>query len=442
MANKLTTTGRALAKDLNSLNPTIDYSDPIIADGIINFGANIVDDVAARVSYINTRYTSAYLNQLSDAELDFYAYNALGLTRKAGTPVTGFVYVMFNSAPSSSLSIPSNTIFATSDGVWQYFSTQSVVIDPSMVNILYNSVRSCYEIRIPVQAVKVGTDYRVAAYRISKAQTFTNLSIRVENRESFVNGSDPESTADFIKRIQAINAGFDSNSIGGFYQMMMEKIAGLQDVNFRHLDDQRNAYELYYIGFQPTQDLLTVSIANPSNRAISFPPDKTPIRYIDSVAINSVALPSSSYTYSTSKLYLSPNLTLTSSDVVQIAFQYNKLNLDIYDFLENNFDFPGAKWILNEGVADYLNIKIVAKPQSYMTITEVQDLIQGTLIEYINTSTFSPGIQAEELRQLLLSVHPSILDCRASVNGSPFYSSDFGHYPVILRDNIVVELMP
>jgi hypothetical protein len=118
------------------------------------------------------------------------------------------------------------------------------------------------------------------------------------------------------------------------------------------------------------------------------------------------------------------------------------LNLDIYDFLENNFDFPGAKWILNEGVADYLNIKIVAKPQSYMTITEVQDLIQGTLIEYINTSTFSPGIQAEELRQLLLSVHPSILDCRASVNGSPFYSSDFGHYPVILRDNIVVELMP
>jgi hypothetical protein len=442
MANKLTPTGRILAKDLNNLNPTIDYTDPVVADAVINFGANIVDDVSSRVSYINTRYTSGYLSQLSDSELDFYAYNALGLTRKSGTPVTGYVYVMFNSAPADSMSIPSSTIFSTSDGTWQYYSTQSVIITPASVNLLYNPVKSCFEIRIPVQAVKVGTNYRVAAYRISKAQTFTNISIRVENREAFVDGTDPETTAAFISRIQSVNAGFDSNSLNGFYSMIQQKVVGLQDILIRHMEGQRNAYELYYIGFQPVQELLVVSIANPADRAISFPPDKTPIRYVDSVAINGIMIPSTKYTYSTKKLYLDPTLTLTSADSVQIAFQYNKLNLTITDFLENNFDFPGARWILNEGIADYLKIRVAVRPQTYLTLFEVQDLVQGTLIQYINTSQFSVGIQAEEIRQLLIATHPAILDCKVAVNDKPYYDSDFGHYPVILRDNMTIELLP
>ena len=88
-----------LQKYLQKINPTLDVTDPILRDVAINFGANIVNDVANRVAQINSKFTNTYLQSLTLEELKVYAYNTLGLIMYPGTYVTGFVHVMFTTIP-------------------------------------------------------------------------------------------------------------------------------------------------------------------------------------------------------------------------------------------------------------------------------------------------------------------------------------------------------
>jgi hypothetical protein len=436
-----TVTAQSLIKYLNDLNPTIDTSDPIIQDLIVNFGIQVITDVQTRVSNLSTLYTNAYLNQLSDNDLNIYAYNALGLVRYSGTAVTGYVYFLFSWDNSSEISIPSGTIVSTNDNVWRFITTQNIYLSGNSIRSLYNPIRNAYEIRVPVQATLPGTDYRVAAYRINTIQSTLTFNCSVENRDAFVTGTDPESREDFINRINKGNAGFNLNSSSGLRDSLLSGIEGLQDIQFLHAPGLRNTYNLYYIGYQPVADVLEYAVANPTNKEIFFDSNKVPIRYVDSVVLDGVTLSLNQYRYTPTKVVLLSTLPVTSSSVIFISYQYNQLNFTIKDYLNSNVDFPGSIWNVQEGIPDFIKVTVNVKPQNYMTLSEISSLVSSTLIQYLNPNQFIVGIQASAIRSLLLDIHTYLLNCEVSINEQAFFNFEEGHYPVLTSENISVGLL-
>ena len=439
MTDSLTT--QTLKKYLKDLNPTIDTSDPIIRDLIVNFGSQVISDVQTRVSYLNSRYTNAYLNQLNDVELDIYAYNSLGLVKETGSPVTGFVYFIFNTLPSTGdVSISSNTIVSTSDGSWKFLTTDPIYITAERLPAFYNPTRNAYELRIQVKAVSPGTDYRVASYRINTIQSSLGFNAKVENREPFTTGKDSETRESFITRINLSKAGFNLNTTSGLRDSILSNIEGLLDIQFLHAPGYRNTYELFYIGYQPFSEVLEYLVSNPSNREISFDSGKVPIRYVDAVVVDGVNLTPNKYRFTPTKVILHSSVLLTSSSTVFVSFQYNKLNTTLKGYLESVLDFPGAIWNIHEANPVFIKVYVKVKPQNYMTISEVSALISDTLYSYLNPNQFITGIQASQIRALLLDIHTYILDCEVSINDQPFLNFEQGQYPILTSDNLTITL--
>lgn len=435
-----TQTSQTLVRYLNSLNPAIDTNDPIIQDLVVKFGTQIITDVQNRVAYLNSRYTNAFLNQLTDNELDIYAYNSQGLVRGSGTPVTGYIYFMFTNL-TDSLNISANTIVSTSDGVWKYSTLEPIFIDRANLSAFFNPVRNAYEVRVPVKALKPGTAYRVAAFRVNTIQSTLSVNARVENREPFTSGTDPESKESFINRINHSKVGFNLNSHFGLKESIVNNIPGIKDIQIVHLEGNRNSYNLYYIGYQPVSEVMEYQVTNPSNRTIPFDSRKTPIRYVDAVVVDGVTLPSTLYKYSQTKLVLHSSVTLTSSSVIFISFQYNKLNSLLKDHVEINIDFPGAEWVVKEAIPEFIKVKVNVKPQNYLTLTEVSSLVSDTLFQYLNPDQFILGVQASKIKNLLLDTHSYLLDCDVTINDLPFFDLKEGHYPILTSDNLTISLL-
>lgn len=437
-----TITAKGLVKYLKDLNPTIDTGDPIIQDLVVNFGTNIVTEVQTRVANLNSRFTNAFLNQLTDNELDIYAYNSHGLIREPGVAVTGFVYAMFTApADSGDAVFSTNTIVGTSDGVWRYATTEPIFISASSLPSFYNPVRNSYEVRIPVRAMKTGISYRAAAYRINTIQSTLNFNVKIENREPFVTGSDPETREAFINRINLAKAGFDLNTMSGLRDSLLSNITGLQDVMFSHSIGHRNAYDIFYIGYQPVAEVLEYSVVNTTNREIKFDPSKAPIRYVDGVVVDGVNISPDRFRYTSTKVILHSSVALTSSTVVFVSYQYNQINSALKGYLESNLDLPGGEWNVREGIPDFVKVKIKLKPQSFLTLPEVSSLVSDTVYQYLNPNQFIVGIQASKIRNLILDAHNYVLDCQVSVNDMPFYDFELGHYPILTSDNLEIGLM-
>jgi hypothetical protein len=437
-----TLTQQTLIKYLKDLNPAIDTSDPIIQDLVVNFGTQVITDVQTRVSYLNSRYTNAYLNQLNDTELNIYAYNAFGLVREPGTPVTGYVYFMFSTpSDNGSVSIPTNSVVSTSDGKWRFTTTEPVYISADSLPSFYNPVRNAYELRIPVQAVSPGTDYRVASYRLVKIQSTLNFSAKCENREPFTSGTDPETRTDFINRINSTKAGFNLNTTSGLRDSILSNVKGISDVQWLHAPGNRNTYDLYYIGYQPVADVLEYVISNPLYREIPFNSAKTPIRYVDGVVVDSVSLTQDQYRFTPTKVILHSTVPLNSGSQIFVSYQYNQLNNTLKGYLESTLDFPGAVWNVNEAKPVFIKVAVKVKPQAYMTLSEVSALVSDTVYSYLNPNQFVTDFQASKVRSLILDVHTYILDCAVSINGQPFLDFEQGQYPVLTSDNLEISLL-
>lgn len=421
-------------------NASIDFSDPIVRDTLISFPANIIDDVDSRIASIQAKFSNAALSSMTEAELNRFAYQTRGMIRMPGFYATGYVYVLVSSV-NGDISIPAGTTFSTSDGAWQFYSTDSFYVRAENLNAFFNAVRGAYEFKVPVQAANAGSDYNVAAYRITQIRSPLSFAARVENRDSFTQGKDAESAADFITRIGLDTAGFSVNSTEAIRNAILSTILGVTDCDFVKPHQDANKVVIYYIGRKVVSSVLEGSTGTNPSRIINFPAGQVPIRYVEAVILDGNALNPQDYTYDSYRLAISPTITLQPNQSYTIGFQYNGLSDDIRSFMNSTADVHKTIWAPVEARAVPLFIEVAVKMPSFMPSSDVNDLITSAVINAVNQGRFVGTLSSVALAQAIQAESSDILACRILINGSTFATFDHGTYPTTSSDLIsVVDL--
>lgn len=435
-----TLTQKRLRTQMLAENPTIDAADPIISDVFINFAANVTDDITTRVADLKGRYTNTYLSNLSDSELKTFAYQLKGLTQDPGKSSSGYVYLMIPVTPAEDVLVAQNSIFSTSDNKWQFYTLSTVYVSLTDLQKFYNPVRGVFELRIPVQAVRTGADFNVAAYRITSIRSPFAFNARVENREPTTGGTDAEAREDFIKRIELAQAGFDNNSTFGVANRIVTQTSA-SDVYISQITPDANVYDVYVIGIKPIADTYTYTLKTTNERRIRLPAYHQPIRYINNVVFDSQILDAGDYRYSTSELILNPSLNLLPGKVVAIGYQYNQLVQDVKDLLNTDINIAGATWRVKEAEPLELILNIKVKLSTFLTIPEVQEIIIDSLATLLNAGEFVPVVTSGMLEDTVASANSNILEVKIAVNDSFAVEFKPHQYPTLSSDNVTLELL-
>jgi hypothetical protein len=361
-----------------------------------------------------------------------------GLVRSPGKAASTYVYVILAKRPSGDIIIPANTIFATQDNNWQFYSIQAIAISNGNLDSYYNAAKGTYEIRVPVQAVGVGTNYNVAAYRINVIVTSLPFTARVENRDKVDNGLDPQTTAEFKREIQGALAGFDANSKLGVTQKLMQALPKAGDVQILHSVRDANIFDVYFTGLDPYAASFSYIALSSSDRRIPFPAEYIPIRYVDSVIVDNIPLDSASYSYTQYELIIDNLVSMTAGSVVIINYQYNGLVSQISSYLSGLVDIADSIWKPKEAEAISLKVSVKVRPASFIAVEEVQD----TIINYLSGmlgDQFVDSLSAPAIEEQMKTIYANIAELQIRFNGSQFIQFEAGTYPVILSENVIVD---
>jgi hypothetical protein len=437
MASQTETKLQALLARTNS---SIDFSDPIVRDTIITFPANVIDDVDSRIASIQAKFSNAALSSMTDAELDKFAYQTRGMTRKPGFYAAGYVYIMATSV-NGDVSIPAGTTFSTSDGAWQFYSTDPLYIKAVDLNAFFNSIRGAYEFRVPIQAANAGTDYNIAAYRVSRIRTPLTFSSRVENRDAFTQGRDSESKSEFIARIGLDTAGFSVNSTEAARNAILSNVAGVSDCAFVKPHQDANKVQIYYIGRKVVSTTMDGNTGTNPSRIIKFPEGQTPVRFVEAVLLDGASLNLQDYTYDSYRLAISPSVSLGPNQGYTIGFQYNGLGEDIRSYMNSTADVYGTRWVPQEAKEVPLTINVAVRMPSFHPTSDVSDTIARAIVDAVNVGQFVETLSATALAQTVREASADILDCKITINGAVFATFEPGQYPSTSSDLIsVVDL--
>lgn len=425
-----------LQQTLNQINPSIDVDDPIIQDIAINFGANITYDIQTRVNNIQTKFGGSTLSAMSDSELDQYAAATYGLQRDPGTSAVGSVFILTTDS-SQDISIPAGSIVSTNDGVWMFSITSPVYIPQASVQNFFNPATGYYEFLCNIQATSPGTDYRVAAYRIGTLGSPLSFNATVVNREPTSGGTDPETTADLIQKIQYYRAAFDVNSEYDLKSTIINNIPTITDVVFNKPHREANLIEAYYIGIDATSATYQTTIG--TNLLTIFQLPNAPIREVDSVVLDGVLLNPSDYAYNTTSLALSNNVSVAAGQNLYVLYQYNQINTELSAFFASQADIHQTLWIPKEAIPVSISIDCQVKLSSLILAEETTGDIVDALMSLINTQSFIASISGETLATQLKQSMSNLLKVTITINDLPYIAFSLGQYPVLTIDNITVE---
>ena len=439
MANTLT---QSLLKNmLQNQNPSIDVQDPIIQDIAVNFGGNIIDEVDNRVKALSVKFSSNYLSNMSTSELDLFALNIKGMSRNRGSFASGYIYFIYKDL--SNISIPANTIVATQDGAWEFYTTANIYISINDMQNYFNPLTNEYQIKVPIQSLNTGSNYNVSAYRITYAKSsVTPATIRIENREATMNGSDVESDADFISRVETSIAGFNLNTKAGIVQAL-RSISGVTDIKITKLD-QQNAFNVYFLGDSPVADTVIKTAGGPDDRKVIFSNQISPIRYVDVVSVNGIVIPNSEYTLDSkgTELTLASTVPLNSGSPILVGVQYNLVAQDVKSFINLNLDLIGTKWNISEPFPYPIQVEVTLKPLSSLSGSS-SSYYQQIISSIINSSIsgyFINTLSSSNLENLISS-NLSVSSIKISLNGYPSLTIPEGFYPFISSDLINVTVL-
>ena len=422
-----------------SQNPTIDVKDPIISDIAVNFGADLIEEVDRRVGALTSKFTSKYLSNLSSNELDVFALNVKGMSRKRGAFASGFVYFIYQTP--TNISIPANTIVSTQDGLWEFYTTTNIFISINDVQPYLNPLNNEYEIKVPIQALNIGTDYNVAALRVNFIKsTISPAPSRIENREATLGGEGVESDQNFVSRIEAVSVGYNVNTKRGVLEAL-RSVSGVTDISIINRPEQ-NAFDVYFLGDSPVGDTIIKTATNSTDRTILFEESIAPVRYIDIVTVDGTVIDADQYSLSTdrSSLILASSVPIARGSSIVVSVQYNLIAQDVKSFINSNLDLIGTRWYVNEPRPFILRLNVILKPLSSTSSIAYYQQQVASIINNQISGFFLSSVRASELEKIV-SASLSLASLRITINDTPSVTIPDGYYPFISPDLIAVTVL-
>lgn len=383
--------------------------------------------------------------------------NAIGTTFSL-PPLTGisarYRQTFFTSTrPTTDLPIERGTLVGTTDASRVYAVIERTVMLAANAQSYYNAQRKRYEITAVVEATAIGTSGNLPAFRIKRFLTKINGFDGTENRETaLIEGTDRQSFAAYLTRIQRKLAGLNPEAGGGIASRILEYAPetisdiGLvypKDRDVFRRDTGRPAIDAYIIGQKLDQTTQRyTAVGGETSVTLSLGPvvDITDV-LVDSTSITNFTLspdtnPSVSGT-ARAKDALVLGTPLSAGQVVDVSYTYDSL---IYGLQTTVFDVRGSEFgtdiLIRQPIELPITVQLDVTILSSFDVNRTTDSVRTIVFSYVESNRFITTLLPETLRQTILNNVAGV----SAVNIQRFTPTTSGALPVeavVVRKNEV-----
>lgn len=140
-----------------------------------------------------------------------------GLERKKGNKSTGEIMLKLDTPLEYSLIIPKGTVCTTSDGTLNFLTTEDKAIAVGGSLAL-----------VEVEAENSGTQYNIAANKLTTIVTYFSAGLSISNSSSFIGGTDDETDDELRNRIIYSMKNIPNGANKQYYISLAKSVDGIQ----------------------------------------------------------------------------------------------------------------------------------------------------------------------------------------------------------------------
>ena len=357
--------------------------------------------------------------------------SAVGAGQSQGKTSSGYVYIGSRSRvpPGTTRQIPQGTVVSTVDGKYVYQTTETTEINGDYPGLYFNpdpTLRT-YEVRVPIAAVAVGSDYNIPARRIRRlVSTLTGIDF-VQNREATTGGIDVGGSDELVARAQTKFKGISNGNPAGLAALIVEgfsdagRITVVTSADYelfkRALDGPGLDY--YYTGQILQKSTLTYTAIGGE---ISATIPNQPVQSISAVRVNGASV---SYSFvqdtnratkgsTTDTSYISLSAPLAASDRLDVDYEYDSLAASIEEDYGGNQGFFGTSIVIRRAIRVAVRIELTAQVLTNFNPITLKSTIMTEITDFFASGEnnegplFLPSDFNDHLRKKVVGIRGNI----------------------------------
>jgi len=377
-----------------------------VRDIIIRPAADVFEDQNADIISVEQLQLLSDPDLIDSDDLDELAFNNWQIKRLVGSKATGSVVFRTSVRPLVDATVAAKFPVATlSDGDTgeqvQFITIQSVTLPAATADLFFNSDTGFYELESAIEAKEIGEDGKVAANRITVPQRPLVGFTSVTNVTGTVGGTDQESNASVIERIQIARSGTDISTPVGIESTVREGFVNVNDIIVVYGNDpllvravsDAGAVDSYIKGAVATQTIESFLFDGGDSTFLNQPADSistvfdgltTFVQGVDYQLTKDTG-PEGGSTRAVDKLEWLAGATPAVGVTVTVTFDINQLIVD----LQTTFDLPinlvlGRNLLFKEALDTPTTISVNLSVLSGFSPSAVQGNVRTAIKAYID----------------------------------------------------------
>lgn len=398
------------------IDPSADVVKGPIYDAIVRPVSGVISEVEVAQDRTDRLASADFTAVANDEELERMA-STVGAGSPQGSAAVGVQIFGTLSRPRAgvTIEIPKGLLVSSSGGDFIYQTTDSGLIDGNFAETYYNPTRRSYEVEVTIEAVAVGANYNLPAYRVRRlVQGVTGVDF-TENRSPVTGGVDPGGTDSIRARAEAKLQGQELGTPLGLAAAIVnafdevDAVATVTSTNYgifrRPLTGP--GLDVYYTGERITE---YYQVYTAIGGELETPFDNSPTTEVTSVLVNGL---SQDYEFvidedpatrgSTSDTsYLQFASPLGPGDQVDIKAKYDALADAITESFGGSQGFFGTDVLLRRALRKNPVIEVTGEADSGFNAFSLRSEILAEIIDFFNIANpFAASYFPSELRDHL-----------------------------------------
>ena len=395
--------------------------------------------------------TEADFQNIVDNAITIYAQN-FNITKLPATKSSGIIYLMFDQAYPNGITIP--TTFQVQSSATKLTFTYTAKEEKTVIPV-FNYDVSKYVIELAVTCDTEGTAGNLDAWEIDTPITRINGLIGIGNPFDFTNGTDEESTENFLDRLISQFTSKFSYSKNGIKNFLLESnlcrdvyVATSQDVLMKR-NKYGGAADCWVITNKPLQVTEPGTLINSwsDNQGVhyqyklNFAPIiinsdssiNVTIIYTDTtsetindlnnlpVNVEKVQLDNSEYKYSIKE----QNIIQTKKEVKSFIYFYDENIASLQNLVDENTIY-GVELLVRKAIPVYVNIGTTIYPKTGFTKEQVINTLKIDIENYINKLKLGEMLAESDIVDVMENntmvqyvTVPFNIFCKDGENGNP-----------------------
>jgi hypothetical protein len=213
MARSIKDIEKSLASSIKEKDRTVDTTTGPIYDCLIAPVPKELSISEQEANMLAQLHSPQYASVASNDQVNALRVS-MRLAEGLGEQAKGTQMFYCNVMPNNGVKIPIGSLIATKDNSLVYRTLTEVSVS-DLAEGYYNSTNYRYEFVVDIQAIASGSDYNIPEGRVPTLVTDLEGIDGTINITELSGGSEKESNADTVNRIQKSFLGFDRGTING-----------------------------------------------------------------------------------------------------------------------------------------------------------------------------------------------------------------------------------